>query len=70
MLCNSKLCVQPSSWGSDDYKSGGKSVFFFKLYFEIDMDRFLEGSPWTFNNHLLIFQKLKVGEDPLFVPLF
>ncbi|XP_012436661.1 uncharacterized protein At4g02000-like [Gossypium raimondii] len=35
----------------------------------MDMDRVLKGSPWTFNNHLLILYKLKVGEDPLQVPL-
>ncbi|KAB2005666.1 hypothetical protein ERO13_D11G262550v2 [Gossypium hirsutum] len=32
--------------------------------------KFLEGSPRTFNNHLLIFHRLKVGEDLLLVPLF
>ncbi|TYG73833.1 hypothetical protein ES288_D04G133300v1 [Gossypium darwinii] len=40
------------------------------FYYEIDLARFLEGSPWMFNNHLLLFHRLKVGEDSLAVPLF
>nr|KJB44952.1 hypothetical protein B456_007G281800 [Gossypium raimondii] len=51
-------------------KDLGKKWFLFKFSYEIDMDRFLEGSPRTFNNHLLIFHRLKVGEDLLLVPLF
>ncbi|MBA0651276.1 hypothetical protein Goklo_018619, partial [Gossypium klotzschianum] len=39
-----------------------------QFYYEVDLDRFLEGSPWTFNNHLLLFHKLR--EDPIVVPLF
>ncbi|MBA0699400.1 hypothetical protein Goari_001041 [Gossypium aridum] len=41
------------------------SVFFH----EVDMDRVLWGSPWTFNNHLLVLHRLRKGEDPNFVPL-
>ncbi|MBA0844640.1 hypothetical protein Goarm_023125, partial [Gossypium armourianum] len=29
----------------------------------------LKGSPWTFNNHLLVLYKLELGEDPLQIPL-
>lgn len=29
----------------------------------------LKGSPWTFNNHLLLLYQLQWGEDPLKVPL-
>ncbi|MBA0850686.1 hypothetical protein Goshw_004284 [Gossypium schwendimanii] len=36
----------------------------------INLDRFLEGSPWTFNNHLLFFHRLREGEDPMVVSLF
>ncbi|MBA0678346.1 hypothetical protein Goari_019700 [Gossypium aridum] len=32
----------------------------------INLDRFLEGSPWTFNNHLMFFHRLREGEDPMF----
>ncbi|MBA0794457.1 hypothetical protein Gohar_018785, partial [Gossypium harknessii] len=35
------------------------------FYYEINLDRFLEGSPWTFNNHLLLFHRLREGEDPM-----
>lgn len=28
-----------------------------------------KGSPWTFNNHLLLLHKLQLTEDPLIVPL-
>lgn len=35
----------------------------------MDMDRVLKGSPWTFNNHLLVLYKLELKEDPLQVPL-
>ncbi|KAK5842621.1 hypothetical protein PVK06_004998 [Gossypium arboreum] len=41
----------------------------FKFYYEIDFDRFLEGSPWTFIGHLLVFYSLRKGEDPMVVPL-
>ncbi|MBA0800664.1 hypothetical protein Gohar_011085, partial [Gossypium harknessii] len=30
-----------------------------------DMERVLKGSPWTFNNHLLLLHKLQLTEDPL-----
>lgn len=30
----------------------------------------LKGSPWTFNNHLLVLHKLQWGEYPLKIPLF
>lgn len=35
----------------------------------MDMDRVVKGSPWTFNNHLLLLHSLQPGEDPLLVPL-
>ncbi|PPR91267.1 hypothetical protein GOBAR_AA29428 [Gossypium barbadense] len=38
------------------------------FYYEVDLDRFLEESPWMFNNHLLLFHRLR--EDPMVVPLF
>ncbi|KAK5841633.1 hypothetical protein PVK06_003954 [Gossypium arboreum] len=33
------------------------------------MERVLKGSPWAFNNHLLVLYRLQLGEDPLKVPL-
>ncbi|MBA0805993.1 hypothetical protein Gohar_005470 [Gossypium harknessii] len=35
----------------------------------MDIERVLTGLPWTFNNHLLLLNKLVRGEDPLKVPL-
>ncbi|MBA0805041.1 hypothetical protein Gohar_004586 [Gossypium harknessii] len=29
----------------------------------------MDGNPWTFNNHLLVYHRLQLGEDPLRVPL-
>lgn len=43
--------------------------FLFRFYYEIDFDRFLEGSSWTFNGHLLVFHKLRKGEDSMVVSL-
>ncbi|MBA0630734.1 hypothetical protein Godav_002799, partial [Gossypium davidsonii] len=36
----------------------------------MDLDRVLKGSPWTFNNHLLMLHQLEKEEAPLKVPLF
>ncbi|PPR96281.1 hypothetical protein GOBAR_AA24388 [Gossypium barbadense] len=43
--------------------------FLFQFFHAMDMDRVLKGSPWTFNNHLLILHPLQWGEDPLKIPL-
>ncbi|MBA0792610.1 hypothetical protein Gohar_017094, partial [Gossypium harknessii] len=43
--------------------------FVFQFYCEIDFDRVVKGTPWTFNNHLLVFHHLKQGEGPLEVDL-
>ncbi|MBA0702549.1 hypothetical protein Goari_005442 [Gossypium aridum] len=47
---------------------GGKR-YLFQFFHVMDMERVLKGSPWTFNNHLLLLHKLKLMEDPLIVPL-
>ncbi|MBA0634772.1 hypothetical protein Godav_028817 [Gossypium davidsonii] len=47
----------------------GEKRFVFQFYCEIDFDRVVNGTPWTFNNHLLVFNHLKHGEDPLEVDL-
>ncbi|MBA0615718.1 hypothetical protein Godav_015832, partial [Gossypium davidsonii] len=43
----------------------GEKRYLFKFFHIIDMERVINGAPWTFNNHLLILHKLKGGEDPL-----
>lgn len=40
-----------------------------RFYHILDLQRVLEGSPWTFGNHPIIIHRLKVGEVPLQVPL-
>ncbi|MBA0817647.1 hypothetical protein Gohar_021814, partial [Gossypium harknessii] len=35
----------------------------------VDLERVMSGIPWTFNNHLILLHKLKVGEDPTSIPL-
>ncbi|KAG8491474.1 hypothetical protein CXB51_014692 [Gossypium anomalum] len=34
-----------------------------------DLKRVIEGMPWTFSTHLIVFHKLESREDPLQVPL-
>lgn len=43
--------------------------YLFQFFHEFDMDRILEGGPWTFDNHILILQRLKQGEFPTQIPL-
>uniref|UniRef100_A0A803PR19 Reverse transcriptase domain-containing protein n=1 Tax=Cannabis sativa TaxID=3483 RepID=A0A803PR19_CANSA len=43
--------------------------FLFQFYHEIDLNRVIEGSPWTFNRIQFVFTKLKPTDDPRLVPL-
>ncbi|PPS10808.1 hypothetical protein GOBAR_AA09834 [Gossypium barbadense] len=43
--------------------------FLFQFFHEVEMQRVLSGTPWFFNNHLLILHLIQDGEDPLEVPL-
>ncbi|KAH1063189.1 hypothetical protein J1N35_028176 [Gossypium stocksii] len=36
----------------------------------IDLDRFLDENPWTLNNYLMLFHRLKEMDDPMALPLF
>ncbi|MFQ6620044.1 hypothetical protein Gotur_000817, partial [Gossypium turneri] len=47
----------------------GEKRYLFQFFHIMDLERVIKGSPWTFNNHLLILHKLQRGEDPLNVPL-
>ncbi|MBA0820461.1 hypothetical protein Gohar_021132 [Gossypium harknessii] len=42
----------------------GEKRYVFLFFYEIDMERVISGTPWTFNNHLLLLHRLKDGEDP------
>ncbi|MBA0793096.1 hypothetical protein Gohar_017528, partial [Gossypium harknessii] len=48
----------------------GEKRFLFWSYVEVDIARVIQGSPWTFSNHLLVFHRLEKGEDPLQVSLY
>ncbi|XVF83422.1 hypothetical protein PTKIN_Ptkin16aG0485400 [Pterospermum kingtungense] len=45
-------------------KEFGSQMFLFQFFHELDLKRVLEGSPWTFDNHLLILHKLGPEEVP------
>lgn len=45
------------------------NLFLFQFYHEIDINRVIEGSPWTFNRKVLIISRMKEGVNPRCVPL-
>ncbi|KAL8536022.1 hypothetical protein ACS0TY_011600 [Phlomoides rotata] len=47
----------------------GKGRFLFQFHHTLDVNRILEGSPWSFNNHPLVLHSLQRGDHPLRVPL-
>ncbi|KAH1047077.1 hypothetical protein J1N35_037861 [Gossypium stocksii] len=42
----------------------GDKRYLFQFFHEIDIQRVRSGTPWFFNNHMLILQTVPVGEDP------
>ncbi|KAK5785224.1 hypothetical protein PVK06_039787 [Gossypium arboreum] len=44
-------------------------MIMFQFFHVVDMQRVLAGTPWFFNEHLIVLHELKQGEDPLVVPL-
>lgn len=44
-------------------------MYLFQFFHIMGLERVLKGSPWTFNNHLLILSHLQQEGDPLKVPL-
>ncbi|KAM6543681.1 hypothetical protein CsatB_008128 [Cannabis sativa] len=45
------------------------NLFLFQFYHEVDIERVIEGSPWTFDRASLIFERVKSGENPRSIPL-
>uniref|UniRef100_A0A803QF05 Zinc knuckle CX2CX4HX4C domain-containing protein n=1 Tax=Cannabis sativa TaxID=3483 RepID=A0A803QF05_CANSA len=45
------------------------NLYLFQFYHEVDIERVMEGSPWTFDRIPLIFERLKQGENPRMVVL-
>ncbi|KAM6580909.1 hypothetical protein CsatA_004683 [Cannabis sativa] len=50
-------------------KELNSNLFLFQFYHEIDVERVITGSPWTFNKKQLILHRLKEGENPRSVNL-
>ncbi|XWS66198.1 hypothetical protein CRYUN_Cryun05aG0179300 [Craigia yunnanensis] len=46
------------------------ALFLFQFFHELDIERVIKGGPWTFNQHLLITSRLKVGDNPNQIPLY
>lgn len=44
--------------------------YLFRFFYEVDIRRVLDGVPWSFNRHLLIFCRLGPRDDPKTVPLY
>ncbi|KAG8482089.1 hypothetical protein CXB51_027072 [Gossypium anomalum] len=42
----------------------GEKRYLFQFFHIMDMERVLKDSPWTFNNHLFLINKLQWGKDP------
>ncbi|KAA3460676.1 nucleolin-like [Gossypium australe] len=42
----------------------------FRFYSEVDLQRVIDGMPWSFNRHLIIFHRLLENEEPSLVPLW
>lgn len=47
----------------------GEKRFLFKFYHGLDISKGHKWASWTFNNHLLVFHRLKDSEDPMEVLL-
>ncbi|MFQ6644067.1 hypothetical protein Gotur_017502 [Gossypium turneri] len=47
----------------------GDRRFLFQFFHEVDIQRVLAGTPWFFNNHLLLLRRIQPGENPSLVPL-
>ncbi|XWS61688.1 hypothetical protein CRYUN_Cryun07bG0147300 [Craigia yunnanensis] len=45
------------------------SLFLFQFFHELDLEHVTNGGPWTFNQHMLITNRLKVSDNHLQVPL-
>ena len=45
-------------------KELGKNLFLFQFYHEIDIQRVIAGSPWTYERKHLIFHRLREGDNP------
>ncbi|MBA0727816.1 hypothetical protein Golax_000770 [Gossypium laxum] len=42
----------------------GEKRYLFRFFNIVDKNRVVKGTPWAFNNHLLVFNRLDNSEDP------
>ncbi|KAK5793159.1 hypothetical protein PVK06_034297 [Gossypium arboreum] len=47
----------------------GDKRYLFQLFHDVDVKRVISGTPWFFNNHLLILQRIQNGENPSILAL-
>jgi 14-3-3 protein epsilon len=50
-------------------KEAKTGIFLFQFSHELDMERVLQGGPWTFDNHMLIVERVQVGMQIENIPL-
>lgn len=51
-------------------KEAVPGVFLFQFYHAMDMERIMKGGPWSFDNHLLVLGRMKLGVPLDQIPLF
>ncbi|XP_019160778.1 PREDICTED: uncharacterized protein LOC109157334 [Ipomoea nil] len=44
-------------------------LFLLRFYHETDLNRIVGDGPWTYEQHLIVLQKIEAGDDPKTVPL-
>lgn len=52
-----------------DINDIGNSSLLTQFYHKVDLQRVIDGGPWSIGNHPLIIYQLKVGEVPHRLPL-
>ncbi|MBA0850100.1 hypothetical protein Goshw_025263 [Gossypium schwendimanii] len=43
----------------------GEKHYMFKFFYVVDMNRVVDRMPWSFTNHIILLQKLEIGEENL-----
>lgn len=54
--------------GMEVYDMGGLKYSFI-FFHELDVQKVLEGGPWSFEQSILVLHEVKMGEDPMAVKL-
>lgn len=47
-----------------------KGLYLFQFYHRLDMERVVNGGPWSYDNHLLVFGRVQLGVAMTTIPLF